>query len=124
MKTTINDISEIVSLVQQIQSVIDVEQRDVFSVTIDAVGDAKVHLDREDFLRFFNSFESENRGYDSKYTVRIFKMIGGVRFFSLMTSKQFEDIKKDHSPQVAANKNTLTTLYHEGGEIAPFYIQQ
>jgi len=89
-------IKEIVSLAQQLQASIDVDEFNVLGISIDK-NKVVVQLAHKHFLKLFEDYETDSDYYSDKGYFHITKIIEGIRFTSVFKAESILDTKKDHS---------------------------
>jgi len=89
-------IKEIVSLAQQLQASIDVDEFNVLGIRIDK-NKVVVQLAHKDFLKIFESYETDSDYYSDKGYFHTTKTIEGIIFTPVFKAEEILDTKKDHS---------------------------
>ena len=90
------NIKEIVSLAQQLQASIDVEEFNVLGISINK-NKVMVQLDHRNFLKMFEDYETDSDYYSNEGYFHTTKTIEGIIFTSVFKAEEILDTKKDHS---------------------------
>ncbi|MEK4713437.1 hypothetical protein [Sporosarcina sp. FSL K6-5500] len=85
------DINEIADLVQHLQVRVEEDERNVISVDI-YQRNSRVMMTPESFLAEFIDFEIKTQN-SIEYSYQISKLIGGVKFFAIMSTAEIVDLK-------------------------------